>query len=60
MNFVITGVFAAVIGLVIGYVGTALKMKASKEAAEQMCIRDSHKYFIDVIGQDFLFGCFLF
>ena len=34
MNFVITGVFAAVIGLVIGYVGTALKMKASKEAAE--------------------------
>ena len=34
MNFLITGVFAAVIGLVIGYVGTALKMKASKEAAE--------------------------
>ena len=34
MNFVITGVFAAVIGLVIGYVGTALKMKASKEVAE--------------------------
>ena len=34
MNFVFTGVFAAVIGLVIGYVGTALKMKASKEAAE--------------------------
>ena len=31
MNFVITGVFAMVIGLVIGYVGTALKMKASKE-----------------------------
>ena len=34
MHFLITGVFAAVIGLVIGYVGTALKMKASKEAAE--------------------------
>ena len=34
MQFLITGVFAAVIGLVIGYVGTALKMKASKEAAE--------------------------
>ena len=34
MNLFITGVFAAVIGLVIGYVGTALKMKASKEAAE--------------------------
>ena len=32
MHFLITGVFAAVIGLVIGYVGTALKMKASKEA----------------------------
>ena len=34
MHFLITGVFAAVIGLVIGYVGTALKMKTSKEAAE--------------------------
>ena len=27
-------VFAAIIGLVIGYVGIAVKMKASKEAAE--------------------------
>ncbi len=32
MNFVITGVLPRIISLVIGYVGTAAKMKASKEA----------------------------
>ena len=34
MEMIFAGVFAVIIGLVIGYVGTALKMKASKEAAE--------------------------
>ena len=34
MEFGIAIVFAAIIGLVIGYVGISVKMKASKEAAE--------------------------